>query len=75
MGKKRKSEYAGLEEVEKTMYSTFSTAANAISQLYSQSINQQRRAYNAGSRASTVRPCLGSGQSMLTSEHIPATAC
>eukprot|EP00271_Cylindrocystis_brebissonii_P012116 TRINITY_DN30218_c0_g1_i1.p1 TRINITY_DN30218_c0_g1~~TRINITY_DN30218_c0_g1_i1.p1 ORF type:complete len:274 (-),score=65.67 TRINITY_DN30218_c0_g1_i1:547-1368(-) len=50
MAKKRKSESAGLEEVDRTMYSSFCAAANSISQLYTQAQNQQRVAFEMGER-------------------------
>eukprot|EP00951_Prasinocladus_malaysianus_P044785 scaffold584165_cov55-Prasinocladus_malaysianus.AAC.1 len=50
MGKKRKPECD--LEVERGLYSSFRTAANAVTQLYSQSVHMQRRSYEAGSRAS-----------------------
>ncbi|KAL3677385.1 hypothetical protein R1sor_027333 [Riccia sorocarpa] len=50
MAKKRKSENAGLDEVERTLYTTFCTAANSISQLYTQAQNQQKVAFQAGER-------------------------
>ncbi|BBN18608.1 hypothetical protein MPTK1_8g03920 [Marchantia polymorpha subsp. ruderalis] len=50
MAKKRKSENAGLDEVERTLYTTFCTAANSISQLYTQAQHQQKLAFQAGER-------------------------
>lgn len=50
MAKKRKSENAALNEVEKTLYNSFSTAANSISQLYTHAQNQQKIAFQAGER-------------------------
>lgn len=47
--KKRKHENP-LDEVERTLYSSFSTAANRISLLYTQAINQQRKAFALGSK-------------------------
>lgn len=52
MAKKRKSEAPGLEEVERTLYTSFSAAANSISQLYTQAQNQQKIAFQAGHRHS-----------------------
>ncbi|WIA08917.1 hypothetical protein OEZ85_008335 [Tetradesmus obliquus] len=49
MGKKRKFELD--LDVERNMYSSFVTAANAVSQLYTQGVQQQRRAAAAASRA------------------------
>lgn len=56
MGKKRKVELD--LDMERTMYSSFVTAANAVSQLYTQGVQQQRRAAAAASKATLVR--LGS---------------
>ena len=53
MGKKRKYELD--LEVERTMYGSFATAANAISQLYTQAVQQQKRAAVAASRSTLVR--------------------
>lgn len=50
MAKKRKSENSGLDEVDKTMYTTFCSAANSLSQLYTQAQNQQKLAFQAGER-------------------------
>ncbi|KAH9331008.1 hypothetical protein KI387_003116, partial [Taxus chinensis] len=50
MAKKRKSENTGLDEVEKTMYTTFCSAANSLSHLYTQAQNQQKLAFHAGER-------------------------
>jgi hypothetical protein len=52
MGKKRKYELD--LEVERTMYGSFATAANAISQLYTQAVQQQKRAAVAASRSTLV---------------------
>lgn len=54
MAKKRKSENAALNEVEKTLYNSFSTAANSISQLYTHAQNQQKIAFQAGERHGVV---------------------
>lgn len=50
MGRKRKSEATRLDEVDRTLYSTFCSAANSLSQLYTQSMNQQKIAFQAGER-------------------------
>ncbi|KAL5730333.1 hypothetical protein ACHQM5_003167 [Ranunculus cassubicifolius] len=50
MAKKRKSVATHLDEVDRTMYTTFCTAANSISQLYTQAMNQQNLAFQAGER-------------------------
>jgi hypothetical protein len=55
MAKKRKSENAALDEVERTLYTSFCTAANSISQLYTQAQNQQRIAFQAGERQGVER--------------------
>ncbi len=53
MGKKRKYELD--LDVERSMYTSFVTAANAVSQLYTQGVQQQRRAASAASRGMLVR--------------------
>lgn len=50
MGKKRKSLATSLDEVDRTMYSTFCSAANSLSQLYTQAMNQQKLTFVAGER-------------------------
>ncbi|VFQ80157.1 unnamed protein product [Cuscuta campestris] len=50
MGKKRKSLATSLDEVDRTMYSSFCSAANSLSQLYTQSMNQQKLSFQAGER-------------------------
>ncbi|KAG9140233.1 hypothetical protein Leryth_014680 [Lithospermum erythrorhizon] len=50
MGKKRKSLATSLDEVDRGMYSTFCSAANSISQLYTHSMNQQKLSFQAGER-------------------------
>ncbi|XP_058074826.1 uncharacterized protein LOC131223428 [Magnolia sinica] len=50
MAKKRKSAATRLDEVDRTMYTTFCSAANSLSQLYTQAMNQQKLAFQAGER-------------------------
>ncbi|KDP36560.1 hypothetical protein JCGZ_08327 [Jatropha curcas] len=50
MGKKRKSIATSLDEVDRTMYASFCTAANSLSQLYTQSMNHQKLSFQAGER-------------------------
>ncbi|XP_059630421.1 uncharacterized protein LOC132273480 [Cornus florida] len=50
MGKKRKSVATSLDEVDRTMYSTFCSAANSLSQLYTQAMNQQKLSFQVGER-------------------------
>ncbi|XP_068653073.1 uncharacterized protein [Aristolochia californica] len=50
MAKKRKSDATRLDEVDRTMYTTFCSAANSLSQLYTQAMNQQKLAFQAGER-------------------------
>lgn len=50
MGKKRKSIATSLDEVDRTMYSNFCGAANSLSQLYSQAMNQQKLSFQTGER-------------------------
>ncbi|XP_028111345.1 uncharacterized protein LOC114309739 isoform X1 [Camellia sinensis] len=54
MGKKRKSVATSLDEVDRTMYSTFCSAANSLSQLYTQAMNQQKLSFQAGERHGLV---------------------
>ncbi|XP_022879585.1 uncharacterized protein LOC111397082 [Olea europaea var. sylvestris] len=49
MAKKRKSD-SRLDEVDRTMYSSFCSAANSLSQLYSQAMHHQRLSFQAGER-------------------------
>ena len=48
MGKKRKSIATSLDEVDRTMYASFCSAANSLSQLYTQAMNQQKLSFQAG---------------------------
>ncbi|CAI9758285.1 unnamed protein product [Fraxinus pennsylvanica] len=50
MAKKRKSDATRLDEVDRTMYSTFCSAANSLSQLYTQATHHQRLSFQAGER-------------------------
>ncbi|KAL5703513.1 hypothetical protein ACHQM5_022133 [Ranunculus cassubicifolius] len=55
MAKKRKSVATRLDEVDRTMYTTFCSAANSLSQLYTQAMNQQKLAFQAGERHATEK--------------------
>ncbi|KAJ6814713.1 uncharacterized protein M6B38_137885 [Iris pallida] len=50
MGRKRKAEASRLDEVDRTMYSSFCSAANSLSQLYTQAMNHQKISFQAGER-------------------------
>ncbi|CAA0839197.1 Uncharacterised conserved protein UCP009193 [Striga hermonthica] len=50
MAKKRKSDATRLDEVDRGIYTAFCSAANNLSQLYSQAMNQQRLSFQAGER-------------------------
>ncbi|KAK6125747.1 hypothetical protein DH2020_040521 [Rehmannia glutinosa] len=50
MAKKRKSDATRLDEVDRGMYTAFCSAANNLSQLYSQAMHQQRLSFQAGER-------------------------
>lgn len=50
MAKKRKSDASRLDEVERSMYSSFCSAANSLSQIYTQAMNQQKVSFQAGER-------------------------
>ncbi|XP_057806957.1 uncharacterized protein LOC131021696 [Salvia miltiorrhiza] len=52
MAKKRKSDASRLDEVDRGMYTTFCTAANSLSQLYTHAMHQQRLSFQAGERHS-----------------------
>ncbi|KAL9245068.1 hypothetical protein vseg_018762 [Gypsophila vaccaria] len=52
MGKKRKSIATNLDEIDRTMYSTFRSGANSLSQLYTQAMNHQKLSFHAGERHS-----------------------
>ncbi|KAM4131245.1 hypothetical protein ACJW30_01G163000 [Castanea mollissima] len=50
MAKKRKSAATSLDEVDRTMYTSFCSAANSLSQLYTQAMNHQKLSFQAGER-------------------------
>lgn len=50
MAKKRKSIGTSLDEVDRTMYTSFCSAANSLSQLYTQAMNHQKLSFQAGER-------------------------
>ncbi|XP_019462583.1 PREDICTED: uncharacterized protein LOC109361545 [Lupinus angustifolius] len=50
MGKKRKSVATRLDEVDRTMYSTFCSTANSLSHLYTHAMTQQKLSFQAGER-------------------------
>ncbi|GMI98071.1 hypothetical protein like AT4G09830 [Hibiscus trionum] len=50
MSKKRKSDATRLDEMDRSMYNTFCSAANSLSQLYSQAMSHQRISFQAGER-------------------------
>ncbi|KAL6180158.1 hypothetical protein ACLB2K_046825 [Fragaria x ananassa] len=50
MGKKRKSITTSLDEVDRSMYASFCSAANSLSQLYTQGMNNQKFSFQAGER-------------------------
>lgn len=54
MGKKRKSIATSLDEVDRTMYASFCSTANSLSQLYTQAMNQQKLSFQAGKGHSLV---------------------
>lgn len=54
MAKKRKSLATSLDEVDRTMYSTFCSAANSLSQLYSQALSHQKLSFLSGERHGLV---------------------
>lgn len=58
MAKKRKSVATSLDEVDRTMYASFCSAANSLSQLYTQAMNHQKFSFQAGERHGLVRITL-----------------
>eukprot|EP00250_Pteridium_aquilinum_P001427 c11623_g1_i1 orf=87-473(+) len=48
--KKRRSEGGGLEDVERSLHTSFCAAANSISHLYTQAQNQHKIAFQAGQK-------------------------
>ncbi|KAF5779948.1 hypothetical protein HanRHA438_Chr11g0480531 [Helianthus annuus] len=54
MAKKRKSLATSLDEVDRTMHSTFCSAANSLSQLYSQAMSHQKLSFLSGERHGLV---------------------
>ncbi|RWV99719.1 hypothetical protein BHE74_00028079 [Ensete ventricosum] len=58
MAKKRKPEAVTrrLDEVDRTIYSTFRGGANSLSQIYTQAVAQKKVAFHAGERYALVRP-------------------
>nr|GEW86593.1 hypothetical protein [Tanacetum cinerariifolium] len=50
MAKKRKSIAHSLDEVDRTMFSMFSSAASSVSQLYSQALSHQKLSFLSGER-------------------------
>ncbi|PWA46437.1 hypothetical protein CTI12_AA508230 [Artemisia annua] len=50
MAKKRKSIASHIDEVDRTMYSSFSNAANSLSHLYSIALTQQKLSFLSGER-------------------------
>ncbi|XP_007048173.2 PREDICTED: uncharacterized protein LOC18611711 [Theobroma cacao] len=50
MAKKRKSDATRLDEFDRSMYTSFCSAANSLSQLYTQAMNHQRLSFQAGER-------------------------
>jgi hypothetical protein len=58
MAKKRKSVATSLDEVDRTMYASFCSAANSLSQLYTQAMNHQKFSFQAGERHGLVSTTL-----------------
>ncbi|QCE08057.1 uncharacterized protein LOC114190080 [Vigna unguiculata] len=52
MAKKRKSIASSMDEVDRTMYASFSSAANSLSHLYTLSMNRHKLSFQAGERHS-----------------------
>lgn len=60
MAKKRKSIATTLDEVDRTMYASFCTAANSLSQLHMHALNHQKLSFQAGQRHSLVNLLINS---------------
>ncbi|KAF8377203.1 hypothetical protein HHK36_030576 [Tetracentron sinense] len=50
MSKRKKSNTTRIDEVDRTMYTTFCSSANSLSQLYTQAMNQQKISFQIGER-------------------------
>ncbi|CAL0333342.1 unnamed protein product [Lupinus luteus] len=50
MAKRRKSVATSLDEVDRTMYASFCSAANSLSQLYTHAMNHHKLSFHAGER-------------------------
>ena len=59
MGKKRRAESTGLDELERDLYSSFCAAASNMSHLYTSSVTHQKRAFVSGRKKSLVRALGG----------------
>ncbi|ONK58214.1 uncharacterized protein A4U43_C09F9660 [Asparagus officinalis] len=71
MAKKRKSDANRLDEVKRGMYLTFCSAANSLSQIYTQAMNQQKVSFQAGERHALLRKiryCESIGEDALFDE-------
>ncbi|KAI6689994.1 hypothetical protein NL676_026822 [Syzygium grande] len=51
MAKKRKSVASRLDEVDRSLYSSFCSTTNSLFQLYTQAMNYKRLSFQAGERA------------------------
>jgi len=71
--KKRKHD-GPLDDIERTLYASFSSAANGISQLYTQSLNQQRKAYCLGARHVAERVIQWLEDEHRSQQHVSTTA-
>ncbi|XP_051114927.1 uncharacterized protein LOC127240344 [Andrographis paniculata] len=49
-GRKRKSDASRLDEVDRLMYTSFCSAANSLSQLYTHAMHKQKLSFQAGER-------------------------
>lgn len=71
MGKKRKSEVD--LDAERTLYSSFSAAANSISQLYTQAVQQQRKASSTAAKQAIDKIICGVVRDFGNCEVIPVS--
>jgi len=73
MGKKRKLEVLD-PDAEKTLYTSFVTAANSISSLYTQAVQQQRKSSAAASRLTLERVAAFIMREYPGQDHVPKAA-
>uniref|UniRef100_A0A0A0K440 Uncharacterized protein n=1 Tax=Cucumis sativus TaxID=3659 RepID=A0A0A0K440_CUCSA len=75
MAKKRKSIATSLDEVDRTMYASFCSAANSLSQLYTQAMNHQKLSFQAGERHAMVWNFICSPFPLFGFYHVSLFVC